>query len=204
VGRNAKCGFMFPINSLWAIPTWPIGIGGDNGASTTVRNVPDISLEAGAVGYSVYYSGSLVAFGGTSARAPLWAAAYTALVNEARANNSLSVLGFFGPILYQIGQAVDYTTLFHDITTGTNGLGSNAITCSANAAHKKDQPSNIVIKSGEYPAGTGYDLSTGLGFFKGDSLIAFLATIDTPPPPCVQGSGDKPCFRETTPKATTP
>jgi hypothetical protein len=51
-------------------------------------------------------------FGGTSAAAPLWAAA-TAIVNEACG----SAVGFLNPLLYTKGEA---TTGLNDITAGTN------------------------------------------------------------------------------------
>ena len=57
--------------------------------------------------------------GGTSCAAPLWAA-FTALVNQQAAAASQPPVGFLNPALYAIGKGANYTTCFHDITTGNN------------------------------------------------------------------------------------
>ena len=55
-----------------------------NKGSTTMRNIPDVSVNADSnTGYDIYQSGGWGTWGGTSAAAPIWAA-FTALVNQQR------------------------------------------------------------------------------------------------------------------------
>jgi kumamolisin len=143
------------ISSVWSIPSWQQGI--STSASKTMRNVPDVSLNADQyTGYSVYYQGGWWIFGGTSCAAPLWAA-FTARVNQQRAANGISPLGFANPAIYQIATGAKYETDFHDVTQGTNLY---------------------------YVAGSGYDNATGWGSFNGANLLADLApTSKAPAPP---------------------
>ncbi len=135
------------VSAVWRIPTWQQGIG--SAASSAMRNVPDVSLDADLDnGYSIYYDGGWWVFGGTSCAAPLWAA-FTARVNQVRAENGMPVLGFANPLLYAIAASPKYDTDFHDIENGTDNL--------------------------YYVAGTGYDNATGWGSFNGAHLLADLA-----------------------------
>ncbi len=110
-------------------------ISAGSGASTTNRNVPDVSM----VGQNVHVvlngqTGST--FSGTSASAPEWAG-YLALVNQASVANGLGVVGFVNPAMYyQAYGERQYDAHFNDVTSGTNG---------------------------KYNAVAGYDLVTGLG-----------------------------------------
>ena len=66
----------------------------------------------------------------------MWAA-YIALVNQQRAADGKSTIGFLNPTIYaENANASTYTADFHDITSG---------------------------KSGSYSAVTGFDLVTGWG-----------------------------------------
>ncbi|HEY1790905.1 MAG TPA: protease pro-enzyme activation domain-containing protein [Verrucomicrobiae bacterium] len=152
-----------------AIPSWQQSVPMTNNmGSTTLRNVPDVSLTADAV-YVVYENGQSGYFGGTSCAAPLWAA-YTALVNEQATNRDLPPVGFLNPAIYAIGLSANYTNCFHDITTGND--------------------TNSVVGN-KYFAVPGYDLATGWGTPNGSNLINALTasasvTIFThlsPPPP---------------------
>lgn len=142
------------ISSVWSIPTWQQGLASSNNkASTTMRNVPDISLDADPqTGYAIYFNGKWTVFGGTSCAAPLWAA-FWAQVNQQRVLNSQSPLGFPNPHLYQAGASPSFSSIFHDTTVGTNGF---------------------------YPAVAGFDLATGWGTFIGDKLISYLAPSGSP------------------------
>ena len=60
------------------IPSYQSGIAGQNGASTTNRNVPDVSAQAADI--NIFYGGSATQVAGTSLATPLWAG-YMALVN---------------------------------------------------------------------------------------------------------------------------
>ena len=142
------------ISGYWPLPTWqknayPTAAG--SGASTTMRNVPDVSLNADPMtGYSVYFNGRWGSVGGTSAAAPLWAA-FTALVNQAQVRLGFQTAGFLNPQIYAIGKGPSYGGDFNDI---------------------KDMSTNLF-----YKAVAGCDLATGWGSFKGVNLLADLAGI---------------------------
>lgn len=146
------------ISSVFAIPSWQTAaLSGDNQASTTMRNVPDVSLNSDAdTGYGIYVGGSWQVIGGTSAAAPLWAA-FNALVNQARTAKNLTPTGFLANSLYAVGEGSAYATTFHDITSGTNGPDGEP-----------------------YSTFTGYDNATGWGSFIAAPLIQALATDPVP------------------------
>jgi kumamolisin len=138
------------ISSLWGIPSYQQNI--DSAASDTMRNVPDVALNADPnTGYAIYYGGKWRVFNGTSCGAPLWAG-FTAIVNQKRPSGK--TLGFANPALYQIGKANNSTKAFFDIA---------------------DKSTNLY-----YSATAGYDNATGWGSFNGANLIAALAGM-TPP-----------------------
>jgi kumamolisin len=146
------------VSSIWPIPSWQQGIASE--ASTSKRNVPDVSFNADPnTGYSIYYKGAWTVYGGTSCVAPLWAA-FTARVNQQRVAGGHPTLGFANPAIYQLATGSGYGSDFHDVTTGSNGY---------------------------YSAGTGYDNATGWGSFNGANLLVALASISvsphTPTPP---------------------
>lgn len=145
------------ISALWLMPNWQKGVvSAASKGSTTMRNVPDVSLNSDpATGYSIYYRGGWVVYGGTSCAAPLWAA-YTGLVNQERAKRGLASLGFPNPLFYQIGQGPNYKSDFHDIA---------------------DKSTNLF-----YPAVQGYDDATGWGTPLGENLILDLASDQAPVP----------------------
>jgi YVTN family beta-propeller protein len=104
------------------------------------REVPDVSADANPdTAYVVYDGGTWGALGGTSAATPLWAA-LIALVDSSPACAGTSV-GFANPALYRAAGRSE-STYFNDITTGTNDFDT---------------------RTGLYPAGTGYDMASGLG-----------------------------------------
>ncbi|MGO8796214.1 MAG: protease pro-enzyme activation domain-containing protein [Candidatus Sulfotelmatobacter sp.] len=118
-----------------------------NGASSTLRNIPDVSSESNASQYNCAQGICADHGGGTSYAAPLWAS-LIAMVNEQAASNNESSVGFFNPALYDIGVGATFATDFHDITNGSNG---------------------------GYSAVVGYDLVTGWGSPQGVNLINALA-----------------------------
>jgi kumamolisin len=137
-------------SAFWSIPGWQQQfVPAESLASGTMRNVPDISLNADPeTGYSIYYRQRWYVYGGTSCAAPLWAA-YTARINQQRIANGLAPLGFASPLLYQMAGSLRYAADFHDIADGTSNL--------------------------YYRAGSGYDNATGLGSFNGYNLLQDLA-----------------------------
>ena len=105
-----------PTTNGFAIPSYQQLAGvinSSNGGSTTLRNMPDVSMEANTDNY----------FGGTSLSAPRWAG-FLALVNQQAAINGKSSVGFLNPLLYSIGVGSSYNSDFHDITSGNNSNGS--------------------------------------------------------------------------------
>ena len=138
------------ISRVWPIPSWQqVAISSASRGSTTMRNVPDVSLNADPnTGYSIYTQGAWIVYGGTSCAAPLWAG-FTALVNQQRTAQGLSPLGQAAPALYPLLKTASYTADFHDIADGSTNL--------------------------YYSAVTGYDEATGLGTFNGARLLSALA-----------------------------
>jgi hypothetical protein len=149
-GTNASSG---GVSTTYAIPSYQKGIDmGNNQGSTTQRNIPDVAMAADNI-WVVWDNGSTGTFGGTSASTPLWAG-FMALVNQQAVANGHATVGFVNPALYTIAKGTNYSSCFHDITTGNNmnsGSGSKFI------------------------AVTGYDLCTGWGTPAGQPLINALA-----------------------------
>lgn len=149
------------ISTLWPMPSYqrdaPSRVHVISPLSSTVqrcpgagpghycREVPDVSANAGSGragisgggGYAGYINGSWQYFAGTSFAAPLWAAGL-ALIDEKSGD-----IGFANPALYAIAGSPAYATAFHDMTSGNNDYTDT--------------------HHGDYPAGTGYDMATGLG-----------------------------------------
>ena len=118
------------------------------------REVPDVSANADPyTGYLIYYEGSWTGIGGTSAAAPLWAA-YSALVDASSACGAKRV-GFANPALYDAA-ASHYSSDYHDITSGNNDYTPEG------------------YAGGLYPAGSGYDMASGLGTPNGGNLAGTL------------------------------
>ena len=124
-----------------------------NGGSSTVRNVPDVSMIAQNV--RIVCRGNIQTDNGTSAATPLWAA-FEALANEQAAKLNKLPLGNINSSVYAIGKGPQYPQAFHDITSGNNAhTGSN----------------------GNFVTQTGYDLATGWGSPNGMGLINALVDL---------------------------
>jgi kumamolisin len=137
------------LSTIWARPSYQTGFANSqNGASSTMRNVPDVALDADpSTGYAIYVGGQWGTFGGTSCAAPIWAA-FTALVNQQRLSAGLDPLGFPNPTFYQLAQSTRYVTDFNDVRDGSTNL--------------------------YYPAVVGYDEANGLGSMQGNALYQDL------------------------------
>jgi subtilase family serine protease len=138
------------------IPSWQKLSGvitSSNHGSTTLRNGPDVSANANFTFYVCADQTTCTAneYGGTSFAAPMWAG-YLALANEQAAANGESI-GFIDPIIYPDALTSNYSTLFHDIISGSCGT---------------------------YSGITGYDLCTGWGSPNTTGLINTLAGSATP------------------------
>jgi subtilase family serine protease len=122
------------------------------------RGNPDVAYDAspstGVYVYSAEYGGWYVV-GGTSAGAPQWAG-LIALADQQRAAHGLSMLSTTNtassPFYNAASTSALYAANYYDITSGSNGSGSNA------QAH------------------AGYDFATGLGSPDVKNLVPYLAT----------------------------
>jgi subtilase family serine protease len=114
------------------------------------REVPDVSADADpSTGYLIYWNGSgdvpgqpsgWQGIGGTSGAAPVWAALLA--LTDASSACAGTAVGYADPALYRAASS-SYANDFNDVTTGDNDFtGTNA---------------------GNFAAGPGYDLATGLG-----------------------------------------
>ena len=138
------------------IPSWRKLSGvitSSNKGSTTLRNGPDVAANANFTFYVCADQTTCTAndYGGTSFATPMWAA-YLALANEQAAANGDSI-GFINPTIYPAALGSSYSTLFHDVTSGSCGT---------------------------YSGITGYDLCTGWGSPNTTGLINLLAGSSTP------------------------
>jgi hypothetical protein len=137
-----------------------------SGASTTNRNVPDVSIVA--TNLWVIGSGAGVYWQGTSAGAPLWAG-FMALVNERWSLSGMTLpVGWASPIIWSLGRnSAARPIAFNDITSGS-------------------APSTIT-GGPTYTATVGYDLTTGWGTPK-PALIDQMACVQLGPSGHVQGT----------------
>jgi subtilase family serine protease len=127
-----------------SIPGWQNGVANSsNDGSTSYRNVPDVAMEADFDNYVCDLGACAADVGGTSFAAPRWAG-FTALINQQAIETGVAPhgFGFLDPTIYSIGSGANYTTDFHDITTGNNNTDNQPVW---------------------YNAVTGYDLVTGWG-----------------------------------------
>jgi len=127
-------------SGYFAEPPWQTStIGARSG-----RAVPDISM----IGQSPYFWTYLTGSGwfgvyGTSLSTPLWAG-FLAIALQMNGGGSF---GSLGPRLYQIANSPSYSSIFHDVTSGSNG----------------------------YSAGPGWDPVTGWGTPIASALAPILA-----------------------------
>jgi subtilase family serine protease len=144
---------------LFLRPAYQTGTAG-TGAT---RGLPDVAADADTrTGMAIVFNDGaknnvLVAGGGTSVAAPLWAAVI-ALANQ----NAGRQLGFINPALYRIGRSAHDEQAFHDVTTGTNTVKVPARTITG------------------YPAAPGWDPITGWGTPNAQVLVPLLTRYARP------------------------
>jgi subtilase family serine protease len=145
--------------SAYNIPWWQTNLAtAANGASATMRNIPDVACVANEV-YSIADDGIEYNNEGTSIAAPLWAG-FAALINQDEAGLGQAPVGFLNPALYALGRTNEASS-FHDVTSGNN-------TNCANPTGFYCQP--------------GYDLCTGWGTPNGSNTINTIAGLFLLPP----------------------
>jgi pseudomonalisin len=89
---------------------------------TVCRAVPDVAALFGdviALGYDIFYNGSLLTTGGTSLSSPTWMGMWTRI--QAAYPDQRKGTGSAAPILYAKGTGPNYAKDFYDVTTGSNG-----------------------------------------------------------------------------------
>jgi kumamolisin len=144
-------------SNVVARPFWQTGPGVP---STVWRCVPDVAaISLGSSGGTLFggftmVNGSIEGAGGTSLSVQVFGG-LVALINQARATNGLGSLGALGPFLYPLNP-VNGSGAFTDITSGSNGTDGN------------------------YPAGPGYDLCSGLGSPNVTNLVLALGGVVPP------------------------
>ena len=122
-----------------------------NHASPTLRNVPDVAMEANSDNYSCSlespYPNCATNWSGTSIATPRWAG-FMALANQYAVKQSRAPsggsIGSIYDVIYTIGRSSAYTSNMRDITSGNNVI---------------------------YNACPGYDLVTGWGSPNSDNAI---------------------------------
>lgn len=117
-----------------ARPPWQAAAG--SGIPGTTRLLPDLAMLSGLPGFATITNGRPSATAGTSAAAPVLAAAVLRINAERRAAGKGPV-GFLNPLLY--GRLAP---TFRDVVTGGNDIFGNGICCAA---------------------GPGFDMASGLG-----------------------------------------
>ena len=146
-------------SEFFAEPSYQKAFGVSDG---NTRGVPDVSADADPEsGYLVFWDGSWIQIGGTSASAPLWAA-LMALTN---AECPSSPVGFVNPAIYFAASPKVKAVVANDITK-QQGFGFN-------------DTNDYTGKSGQYPVLTGYDLATGVGSPRGGALATQLCKTST-------------------------
>ncbi len=151
------------MSATFAMPGYQTAMLGSSGngqgrcSGGVCREVPDVSADADpTTGYIIYDTSvtptGWTAYAGTSAAAPLWAAV---LAVVSSADGTWSGDGFLNDALYALGSSG--TSYFNDVTTGNNDYNGTS--------------------SGQYPAGPGYDMATGLGTPIASALAAGLTRI---------------------------
>lgn len=131
-------------SAIFAAPSYQQALSG-NSARTTSDVGYNASVYTGVLVYLGFANpAGFYFFGGTSEGSPQWAA-LTALADQSAGTS----LGFINPKLYAIGaNPSKYASDFHDVTSGNNNLNGPG-----------------------FPAGSGYDIPTGLGTPNAGNLI---------------------------------
>ena len=191
------------VSQVFSKPSWQQGTGVPADAS---RDVPDLSFTAAAYhdGYLVCVLGSCTngfadaggdfnVFGGTSVSTPAFAGIVALLEQKV---SPAKGLGNINPNIYGLANSTYYSTVFHDVTSGTNAVPCDLSSpdCSAGFPNFFDVgtltcPANSCSGENPYPAigylaGPGYDLTSGWGSldvnnFVNDWLLAAPVGVST-------------------------
>ena len=131
------------VSALYERPAWQVKLNAGRGDG---RLAPDISAVADPfTGVKIVVDRQVIAGGGTSLSAPLWAG-MVAVINQYLAHNGGPPLGSLNPLLYRLAEGARLPA-FHDVVRGGNAVDN---------------------------AEPGYDLVTGLGTPNVDNLAKGL------------------------------
>jgi subtilase family serine protease len=185
-GSSPICAGGGGTSTLFAKPSWQTGVTGLN-SSITMREVPDIALDAAVFnpgylfcssdsgsggaweegqtssctsGFRDSSSGDITTAGGTSFAAPIFAG-MVAIINQQQ--NYTTGQGLINPTLYSLAAGSSYSTAFNDI---------GVISGSSNACQAGSDYCSSAGESG-FATTVGYDQATGLGTIN----LASLASI---------------------------
>ncbi len=154
------------VSVLVSKPDWQTGPGVP---ADGARDIPDVAMSAAVHdAYLIIYQGTLVAVGGTSAASPSLAGIIS-MLNQYQVSTGYQAkpgLGNINPQLYRLAQSMP--SAFHDISSG-----NNIVPCAQGTPDCQNQ-------SYGYTAGTGYDLTTGLGSIDGNNLVTQWNTASQP------------------------
>ena len=171
------------VSAIFTKPAWQVGTGVPADSS---RDVPDLAFNAAADhdGYLICQGGSCVngfrdadsnldVYGGTSISTPAFAGIVALLEQKMQATTGL---GLVNPNIYALANSTYASTVFHDVTAGSNDspctLGTlNCTTVVDPCAGASNAGQGCI----GYNAGTGYDLASGWG-----SLDVFNFITDFP------------------------
>ena len=168
-------------SAFFSKPSWQMGTGAGATPNDSSRDVPDIAMNSAAMhdGYFVCSTGTNAqelpctngfldstgnpnVFGGTSFVAPTMAGILALVEQHLGAGGTAATgLGNINYILYGLANGPTYSSIFHDITSG-----SNSVPCSQGTANCTNGGSI------GFSAGTGYDQASGLGSLDVAKLIS--------------------------------
>ena len=135
------------VSALFSRPAWQKGVSSPD--DTTHRLTPDVAADADPyTGVRILEGGQVVAGGGTSQSAPIWAG-MAVLMNQFLVAHGGHILGDLNPLLYRVAAAAARPA-FHDVALGGNVVAT---------------------------AASGYDLTTGLGTPDVDNLVHDLLDL---------------------------
>jgi hypothetical protein len=157
-------------NTQSPIPSYQTtAINSTNGGDPSYRNIPDVAAEANTDNYFCANGSCQGGIGGTSLAAPRWAA-FVALINQQAVANATAsgnpTLGFLNPTIY----TGNYTSGFHDITTGNNATSTPCTLGTLGCL-----PSGVQ----GFDAVSGFDLVTGWGSPDGPAIFNAVAPPTT-------------------------
>ena len=133
--------------------TFLAGAGVPSLTSVPYRLVPDVSFDADPnTGYLIYYSGAEAQYGGTSAASPTCAGLLAELEEQLITDGALTAnssgkyrLGRVQDLLYSYN---GMSSVFYDITSGTNGTLPNGVVSNAGPGWDTDSGWGPIIFSG--------------------------------------------------------